>query len=273
MSEKPKVVIVGGGHNGLVAAGYLGRAGLNVQVLERRDVVGGAAVTEEWFPGYKISTCSYICHILQKKVIDDLELRKYGFHIYPIDPSRVHPFPNGKALTLWHDDARTAEELRELSQEDADAWPEWAHFWHRAVRILSDYYLGPPPSLVQLTERFRQEGEEELLETLLTVPLRDLIDRYFVSDEVKAAVSTGSVDMGDINAPGSAYITALLSLQRIPGRHGELRNRPRRHGFHHPVAGSLRRGVGCVNQDRHSGEARPDERRQGPRASSSKAER
>ena len=209
MAGNTRVVIVGAGHNGLVAAGYLGRAGLNVQVLERRDVVGGAAVTEEWFPGYRISTCSYVCHILQKKVIDELELRRYGFHVYPIDPSRVHPFPNGKAVTLWHDDDRTAEELRKISPEDADAWPEWADFWHRAVRILSGYYLGPPPSLAELTERFRREGEEELLETLLTVPYRDLIDRYFVSDEIKATVCISSMDMGDISAPGSAYITAL----------------------------------------------------------------
>ena len=209
MAENTRVVIVGAGHNGLVAAGYLGRAGLDVQVLERRDVVGGAAVTEEWFPGYKISTCSYVCHILQQKVIEELELRKYGFHVYPINPMRVHPFPNGKSLTFWHDDEKTAEELRELSPEDADAWPEWAELWHRAVRIISDYYLGPPPSLAELTDRFRQEGEEELLETLLTVPYRDLIDRYFVTDEVKAAVSTGSVDMADISAPGSSYVTAL----------------------------------------------------------------
>ena len=76
MVDRKKVVIVGAGHNGLVAAGYLARAGLDVEALERRDVVGGAAVTEEWFPGFHISTCSYICHILQKKVIDDLELRK-----------------------------------------------------------------------------------------------------------------------------------------------------------------------------------------------------
>ena len=209
MAEQTKVVIIGGGHNGLVAAGYLGRAGLDVQVLERRDVVGGAVVTEEWFPGYHISTCSYICHILQKKVIDDLELRRFGFHVYPLDPSRVHPYPNGKAVTFWHDDAETVEQMRDQYPEDADAWFEWAGFWHRAVRILSDYYLGPPPSLAELTERFRQEGEEELLETLLTVPLKDLIERYFVSDEVRAAVSTGAFDMGDISAPGSAYITAL----------------------------------------------------------------
>ena len=89
MAKNTRVVIVGAGHNGLVAAGYLARAGLDVQVLERRDVVGGAAVTEEWFPGYRISTCSYVCHILQKKVIDDLELRNYGFHVYPMDPSKI----------------------------------------------------------------------------------------------------------------------------------------------------------------------------------------
>ena len=83
MPNNENVVIVGAGHNGLVAAGYLARAGHNVTVLERRDVVGGAVVTEEWFSGYHISTCSYVCHILQKKVIDDLEMRRYGFHVYP----------------------------------------------------------------------------------------------------------------------------------------------------------------------------------------------
>ena len=209
MAENTKVVIVGGGHNGLVAAGYLGRAGLDVQVLERRDVVGGAAVTEEWFPGFHISTCSYVCHILQQKVIDELELRKHGFHVYPLDPGRLHPFPDGRAIRLWHDDEKTAEEIRQFSPEDAEAWLDWADFWHRAVGILSDYYLQPPPSLAELTERFKDEEEEELLETLLTVPLRDLIDRTFVSEEMKAMASIGAIDMGNLSAPGSAYIMAL----------------------------------------------------------------
>ena len=209
MAENAKVVIVGGGHNGLVAAGYLGRAGLDVQVLERRDVVGGAAVTEEWFPGFHISTCSYVCHILQQKVIDELELRKHGFHVYPLDPGRLHPFPDGRAIRLWHDDEKTAEEIRQFSPEDAEAWLDWADFWHRAVGILSDYYLQPPPSLAEITERFKDEEEEELLETLLTVPLRDLIDRTFVSEEMKAIASIGAIDMGNLSAPGSAYIMAL----------------------------------------------------------------
>lgn len=234
MSERTRAVIVGAGHNGLVAAGYLGRAGLDVQALERRDVVGGAAVTEEWFPGYRISTCSYVCHILQQKVIDELELRKYGFHVYPIDPMRIHPFPNGKSITFWHDDERTEEELRKLSPEDADAWAEWAELWHRAVRILSSYYLGPPPSLAELTERFRAEGEEELLETLLTVPYRDLIDRYFVSDEVKAAVNLGATDVGDISAPGSSY---LIGLYRFSAFREDTEN-----------YGIVRGGMGAITQ-------------------------
>ncbi len=234
MADKTKVVIVGAGHNGLVAAGYLARAGLEVQVLERRDVVGGAAVTEEWFPGYKISTCSYVCHILQKKVIDELELRKYGFHVYPIDPMRVHPFPNGKVITFWHDDEKTVDEVRKISPEDAEAWMDWANLWHRAVRILSDYYLGPPPSLTELAERFREEGEEELLETLLTVPYRDLIDRYFVSDEIKAAVSNGATDVGDISAPGSSY---LIGLYRFSAFRDDTEN-----------YGIVRGGMGGITQ-------------------------
>ena len=243
MAVNTNVVIVGAGHNGLVAAGYLARAGLNVTMLERRGVVGGAAVTEEWFPGYQIGTCSYVCHILQKKVIDDLELRKYGFHVYPIDPSRVHPFPDGRVITFWHDDAKTTEEIRKLSPRDADAWPEWAEFWHRAVRILSDYYLAPPPSLSQLTERFRREGEERLLETLLTVPLRDLVERHFVSDEVRAMVSAGAPDVGNLSAPGSAYVMALY-------RYSAFRDDTENYGI-------VRGGMGGITQSMaRSAEAR-----------------
>ena len=196
MAEKTRVVIVGGGHNGLVAAGYLGRAGLNVQVLERRDVVGGRRGDRGVVP--RLQDLHMFLHLPHPSTEGDRRPGAAQVRL-PRLPYRSIPspsFPNGKALTLWHDDEKTAEELRKLSPEDADAWLEWAELWHRAVRILSDYYLSTLPSLAELSERFRQEGEEELLETLLTVPLRDLIDRYFVSDEVKAAVSTGAMDMG-----------------------------------------------------------------------------
>ena len=257
MADSKKVVIVGAGHNGLVAAGYLARAGLDVEVLERRDVVGGAAVTEEWFPDFHISTCSYICHMLQKKVIDDLELRRYGFYVYSLDPARIFPHPSGNVIRLWHDDARTADEIREFSPHDADAWTEWADFWTRSVRILSDYYLSPPPSLAELSARFKDEGEEELLETLLTVPFRDLIDRYFESDEVRAMVSTGSFDMGDISAPGSAYISALY-------RYGAYRDDMENYGIVQGGMGAITQSMkgsveasGAVDQDRRGGQQDP----------------
>ena len=133
MSPNSPVIIVGGGHNGLVAAGYLARGGVKVQVLERRTLVGGAAVTEEWFPGFHISTCSYMCHALQKKVIDDLELRKHGFHVYTMNPGRIHLFPGGQSVRFWHDAEKCAGEIHKISAADAAVWPRWVKFWNRAA--------------------------------------------------------------------------------------------------------------------------------------------
>ena len=161
------VIIVGAGHNGLVVAGYLARAGLRVQVLERRELVGGAAVTEERFPGYRISTCSMVVHGLRKKVIDDLELHNYGYHVYQLDPVRVVPLLNGTVVTAWSDHEKTAEEIRKISPHDANAWSDWIEFWRRADRIVGELALAPPPTLGQLVERARSIGEEEVLESLL----------------------------------------------------------------------------------------------------------
>ena len=87
-------IIIGAGHNGLVTAAYLARAGLKILVLERRDIIGGAAVTEELFPNCKVSTLSYLCSLLQPHIIEELELKKYGYHIYPKDPPFFTAFPN-----------------------------------------------------------------------------------------------------------------------------------------------------------------------------------
>ena len=134
MAERYPAIVVGGGHNGLVAANYLAKAGIRPLVLERRDFVGGACITEELFPGFRVSSCSYICHMLQDKVIDDLELRDHGFEVHYLEPSRFQPFPNGEYLLGWHDDERTAEEVRRVSPADADRLPEWFAFWERGLR-------------------------------------------------------------------------------------------------------------------------------------------
>ncbi len=211
MAQNNRVIILGAGHNGLAAAGYLARAGMQVQVLERRHVVGGAAVTEEWFPGHYLSTCSYICHMLQKEIIDDLELRRYGFHVYNIDPHAFAPFPNGQHLKIWRDEHKTAEEIRRISEHDADAWVEWMDFWTRAANLLRHFFLKPPPTLGQLVDRARETGDEQLLQTLLTVPVKDLMERYFESEEVKGAVCLVG-DQGDITAPGSALSAAYFRV-------------------------------------------------------------
>ena len=233
MTRDTQVIIVGGGHNGLVAAGYLARAGLGVQVLERRHVVGGAAVTEEWFPGYRLSTCSYVCHMLQKKVIDDLELRRYGFHVYTLDPYNFLPFANGKFIRVWHDDEKTAEEVRRISPHDGDAWIEWLDFWRRAIEILGHFFLTPPPTLSELVDRAREIGEEETLQTLLMVPMKDLVERYFESEEIRGAACSGG-DQGDVTAPGSALAAAYFRI-------GALSDDTENHGI-------VRGGMGEVTQ-------------------------
>ena len=209
MATDDQVIIVGGGHNGLVAAGYLAEAGLKVQVLERREMIGGAAVTEEWFPGYQLSTCSMLVHGLRKKVIDDLELNKYGYHVYPVDPVRVFPFLDGKAVRTWNDDDKTKEEIRKISPHDAEAWSDWMAFWQKADRIVGEFALTTPPTLGQLVEKARSIGEEEVLETLMMVPLKDLLESFFESEEIRALAGIG-VDQGDISAPGGALETAVF---------------------------------------------------------------
>ena len=96
MPQTYDVIIVGAGHNGLVTAGYLARAGLKTLVLESRYIVGGACVTEEVFPGYKVSTTSYLCSLLHEKIIHDLELPKFGYHVFPKNPAFFSPFPDDR---------------------------------------------------------------------------------------------------------------------------------------------------------------------------------
>ena len=233
MTQNNRVIVVGGGHNGLVAAGYLARAGLPVQILERRKITGGAAVTEEWFPGYRLSTCSYFCHMLQKKVIDDLSLRQHGFHVYSIDPHTFIPFPDGQHISIWHDDHKTAEEVRRISPHDADAWIEWNSFWRRAAGILRDFFLTPPPTLSQLVDKASQIGEEALLQTLLTVPMKDLVERHFESEQIRGAVCS-TADHGDMTAPGSALSAAYFRV-------GHLRDDMENHGI-------VQGGMGAITQ-------------------------
>src|SRR5881628_2563088 len=119
------VIIVGAGHNGLVTAAYLARAGMTVLVLERRDVVGGACVTEEVWPGFKVSTASYVNSLLRPEIIRDLELHRHGYEMLPRNPSSFTPFPDGRSLMLGPDKALTYREISKFSAKDAAALPKY----------------------------------------------------------------------------------------------------------------------------------------------------
>ncbi|HEU4868265.1 MAG TPA: NAD(P)/FAD-dependent oxidoreductase, partial [Actinomycetota bacterium] len=125
---KTDAVVVGAGHNGLVAACYLARAGLSVRVLERRPVVGGAAVTEELMPGVKVSTASYALSLLRPDIYRDLELARHGLEFTPKDPQMFVPLPDDRHFFVWRDGDRTREELAKIHPPDADAYVRWGRF-------------------------------------------------------------------------------------------------------------------------------------------------
>ena len=209
MAERYPAIVVGGGHNGLVAANYLAKAGIRPLVLERRDFVGGACITEELFPGFRVSSCSYICHMLQDKVIDDLELRDHGFEVHYLEPSRFQPFPNGDYLIGWHDDERTAEEVRRVSPADADRLPEWFAFWERACGILHRHFLEEPPTLAEVAASVRGTSDEPVFERMLTGNMKDLVEEFFESETVRGAYIDAQ-DAGDVRAPGSIMAVAYI---------------------------------------------------------------
>src|SRR4051794_41497465 len=120
MSASYDLIVVGGGHNGLVTAAYAARAGLKVLVLERRDVIGGACVTEEVWPGYKVSTAAYVNSLLRPEIIRDLELKKHGFEMLPRSPSSFTPFPDGRYLMMGPDRGMTLREIAKFSAKDAE---------------------------------------------------------------------------------------------------------------------------------------------------------
>ena len=216
-------------------------------------MVGGACVTEELFPGYRLSSCSYICHLLQEQVIRDLDLPRHGFKVFPLEPARFHPFPDGRHLVVWEDVGRTAAEIERYSKRDAAAYPRWIALWERAAALLHPYFLAPAPTYAELAARVQGTPDEEIFETLLTRPMWDLVHEYFESDLMRAHAMNAQ-DLGDPRAPGSALIYAYIRVN--------LRSAP-------DTVGIVKGGMGGITQAmaRAAGEAGshdPHRRRGGP---------
>ena len=140
-------IVVGAGHNGLVTAGYLARVGWKVLVLERRPLVGGACVTEEVFPGYRVSTAAYLVSLMQERVVRDLELRRFGYDVLPKEPAYFAPHLDGRYLFMYADQHRTREALARFSVKDAERYPAYEQFVERLARFMEPLLLQAPPNL------------------------------------------------------------------------------------------------------------------------------
>src|SRR6059036_80603 len=146
MTSKYDAIIVGAGHNGLVTAAYLARAGRKVLVLERRELVGGCVVTEELWPGFKVSTASYVNSLFRPEIIRDLELKRHGFAMIPRSPSSFTPLPDGRFLLMGPDKELTRREVSKFSKKDAENLPKYEAMLERIAGFLEPMLLETPPT-------------------------------------------------------------------------------------------------------------------------------
>jgi phytoene dehydrogenase-like protein len=236
MASNPEqdVLIIGGGHNGLVCAAYLAGAGMKVRVLERRGIVGGAAVTEEFHPGFRNSTASYTVSLLNPKVIADLRLHEHGLRVVERPYANFLPLPDGRAFRLGGE--RTQDEIAKWSRRDAERLPEYYAMLDRVVHVLRELMVRTPPNVsdrfvladwlasydvARRLKHLDMRGRRDLLD-LFTKSAGELLDAYFESEPIKAVLGWDSVvgNFASPYTPGSAYVLLHHVFGEVNGKSG-----------------------------------------------------
>jgi phytoene dehydrogenase-like protein len=224
-------IVIGGGHNGLTAAAYLARAGRKVLVLERRHVLGGAAVTEEVFPGFRFSVCSYVVSLLRPEIIRELDLPRHGLEILPLDGTFT-PMLDGNYLWRVNDHAKTRREIARHSRVDAEAYDEYAKAMVEMARFVKPILNMTPPDplslnprdlgrLLFLAKRFRALPAEDRRNQLqlMTMSAVDFLDQWFETDVLKATMSASGIigTFLGVRSPGTAYVLLHHYMGEIDG--------------------------------------------------------
>lgn len=222
MRPKYDAIVIGAGHNGLIAAAYLARAGKKVLVLERREVIGGATVTEELWPGYRLSTCSYVCGLLLPEVVKELRLARHGYQVRAFDPQYFVPFPDGRHLFSYLDGERTKAEIRKFSKRDAENHDAYWAMWDRIIARMRPLLTRPAPTEKELEAAFDGKSGEEDWTRLTKSSVAELLDEFFEAEQTKAPLCVGGVigtNAGPRN-PGTAYIKFHHLLANAGGHRG-----------------------------------------------------
>ena len=237
-------VVIGAGHNGLLTAAYLAKAGKRVCVLERRDVIGGCSVTEELWPGYKISTASYVVSLLLPVIIEELQLKQNGLKILPRNPSSFTPTTDGQHLLLGPDKSFNQQQIAKFSRRDAERYPQYEALLEAVADQLEPILSQTAPDLLPLPKSWRSIGWAKRMQDLrtgmqlrrrlsalgsrlpealelLTAAARPILERWFESDVLRATLATDAVigAFASISAPGTAYVL----LHHVMGTAGGAR--------------------------------------------------
>jgi phytoene dehydrogenase-like protein len=256
MGQHYDVIVIGGGHNGLVNAAYLAKAGKKVLALERRHVLGGAAVTEEIIPGFLFSECSYVVSLLRPEIIRELDLPRHGLEILPLDGTFT-PMPSGDFLWRMNDHARTQREIRRHSRVDAEAYDDFSKMMTPMCRFVKPLLSMIPPDpttlnprdlkqLHFLMQRFRALSSDEryTLIQLMTMSAADFLDQWFETDVLKATMSASGIigTFLGIRSPGTAYVLLHHYMGEIDGAF-------RSWGFSRGGTGAISNAIGAAARE------------------------
>jgi phytoene dehydrogenase-like protein len=248
-ANKFDAIIIGGGHNGLVTAAYLARAGRKVVVLERRELLGGCSVTEEIWPGFRVSTAAYLASLLQERIVRDLELKRFGYLIDPKDPAFFSAFPDGRHFFMWQDERKTLDEIAKFSKRDAEIYPAYEQHLEKLAQVVESLLLTTPPDFpprgvgdfieyLKLAGRMRKLSRREMvgLVKIFTQSAADFLGDWFESPEVKVTLATDGVigANGGPRSPGTAYILLHHCMGGVGGKRG--------------LWGFVRGGMGAISE-------------------------